>query len=183
MSDDKKPRFQKAGEQIDLRLGDLLGELGSALSEMMGRLESGSSQEMRRDYTVETARGPMRAETGIRIRVAGTEMPGPPPGRPRPGNRPQRATSSTSEPPPPRPIRAEILAADGEWQLVADLPGIPREALTLVRDGADLVVTAEDRGRSYRGRFALPEGIELDDIEVSLRNGILELTAPLSGKP
>ena len=182
MTDEKKSRFRKVGEEIDLRLGDLLGELGQALTDMVGRLDSGT-QEIRRDYTIETGKGPLRAETGIRVRVAGTAAP---PSRPQPVNRPpQSRTNPTTVPAEtaPRPLAAEILCDDGQWQLVADLPGVAREALVLARDGGDLVITATGRGRRYQGRFALPAGLELEAITVSLRNGILELTATLPGAP
>lgn len=192
MTDDRTSRFRKAGATIDLRLGDLLGELGHALTEMMGRLETGGSQEIRRDYTIETGKGPLRAETGIRVRVAGAAAPS---ARPQPVNRPRAAASRpapepaappssppSSPPSPPQPIAAEIFLEADQWQLVADLPGVPREALVLARDGGDLVISAEGRGRRFHGRFALPAGLELEAIGVSLRNGILELAADLPGE-
>ncbi|ARE42203.1 Gas vesicle protein GvpH, heat shock protein Hsp20 [Rhodovulum sp. P5] len=188
MDEKNKDRFRKAGEEIDVRLGDLLGDLGSALSEMMDRLESGQSQEVRRDYSVDTGKGPIRAETGIRVRVAGQEVGSTrQPRAPRPVNRPAgkpaaRAEAAAPASPKPRPIAADIFSDGGQWQLVADLPGIDADGLTLSEEGAELVVAATGRGRRFEGRFTMPEGLGLADLSVSLNNGILEITAELPGE-
>jgi HSP20 family molecular chaperone IbpA len=66
--------------------------------------------------------------------------------------------------------------------LVAELPGVSGEDLTLSQDGDALVIDAAARGRYYAGRFAMPEGVALSQISVSAQNGIVELSAQTDAK-
>lgn len=71
MTDKKTGRAALDG--IDIRLGDLFGDLGAALTEMIERLDAGADGEVRRVHEFDTARGPIRAQAGIRIRMGGIE--------------------------------------------------------------------------------------------------------------
>lgn len=166
-------------EEIDLRLDGLLGELGRTLGDMIERLDGGSG-EVRRSRSFETGRGPVRAEAGIRIRAGGLGLP---PGRPQPAARERQAGTapSTAQPPVPCPIDAAVEEEAGLWTLTADLPGVGAQDLSLSERDGHLHIAATARHRSYEGSFALPPGVTLADIEVSLRNGILNLTARLPG--
>lgn len=175
MTDDPKKRLRDVREEIDLRLDGLLGQLGASIGDMLGRLEEGAG-ELHHSRTVETERGPVRAEAGIRIRVGGIEAER----ATQPTQRPSTAPPKPA-PEPPRPVAATILAEPDLWSLTAELPGVTQADLRLDVDGVELTIEAEARGRRFRGVFTLPPGIRRDDLSVSLRNGILDLTAPKPG--
>ncbi|ETX15868.1 heat shock protein Hsp20 [Roseivivax halodurans JCM 10272] len=161
-------------EEIDLRLDGLLGELGRTLGDMIDRLDGGSG-EVRRSRSFDTGRGPVRAEAGIRIRAAGSDLPTE---RHKPAARARRPdTPQPSSPPAVRAIDAAIQHSAGLWTLTADLPGVSADDLSLSERDGQLFIAATTRRRTYEGRFELPPGVRLSDIEVSLRNGILDLTA------
>ena len=63
------PRGRAALRQIDLQLDGLLGKLGDTLGEMIERLEDGETGEFRRSHELQTPRGPVRAEAGLRVRM------------------------------------------------------------------------------------------------------------------
>jgi HSP20 family molecular chaperone IbpA len=184
MKGPRKPAGDDARGEIDLKLGNLLGELGTALSEMIGRLEQGSTGEILRDREFTTDRGPVRAQAGIRIRLAGTEAPrrrsagaprpeaAAPASRPAPGSAPGQGPAPGPE---PRPIQAEVVDDGRTWRLTAELPGAARDDLELAVEDGDLVITALTRTRSFADRVALPAATMLADLRVSLQNGILEI--------
>lgn len=179
-------RFRKTGraalDEIDARLTDLFGELGSALVDMIHRLDAGSDGELWREQMFETEKGPVRAQAGIRLRVGGLDA-----GQ----RRDKRVNESTAgreavHPAPPgkaavRPVAAEIVDDSIVWRLTADLPGAARENLELSVEDATLVIAAEARGRRYAERVSLPPGTSLSSLVVRLQNGILEIEAPSRG--
>jgi HSP20 family molecular chaperone IbpA len=74
----------------------------------------------------------------------------------------------------------EVFEDSGIWRLTADIPGVEEHEVCLARGDGDLVI--ETKGvRRFRCVSPLPEGIGPDDLEMSLRNGILELTAAVAG--
>ena len=188
MTDDPKKKLRDAREQIDIRLGGLFSELGATLSDMLDRIDTDGSAEIRREHEFETRNGPVRAQTGIRIRTLGDAPRG---GASRDPAKPVNTRSASSQDSPEtaakseistRPISADILS-DGEfWVLTADLPGITEKDLSLSKTDGVLVIEATGRSRRYRDSVALPEGVDVSDISVSLQNGILELRAAQSGE-
>ncbi len=178
MKGPRKPAGGDARGDIDLKLGNLLGELGSALSEMIDRLDQGTTGEIRRDREFTTERGPVRAQAGIRIRLAGTEVPlkrnaAAPAATPDAAAPPPRAATA----PAPRPIQAEVVDDGRVWRLTAELPGAAREDLDLAVEEGHLLITARTRTRSFADRVALPASTGIADLRVSLQNGILEIEA------
>ncbi|MEM7520418.1 MAG: Hsp20/alpha crystallin family protein [Pseudomonadota bacterium] len=180
MSSKKEGGFEKITQEIDLRLDGLFGELGSAITEALGRLDEGAS-EVRRFQDIQTPRGPVRAEAGIRVRMGGAafsadsaeEVDPKPKGH---------STKPTPAPEAPKAIKiaATELREPDFWSLSADLPGVAEDDLRLdFADGA-LKIRASTRQRVYEGTFALPRGVSEETVEVSLVNGILDLTADLS---
>ena len=166
-------------DMIDLKLGDLFGELGHALTEMIDRLDQGGSGEIRRDHRIDTERGPIRAQAGIRIRMGGldTARTGRDPARPR-----TQAEAPAAATPAPRPIEADIVSDGGLWRLVADLPGASRETLEIAVEDGELVLSARTPTRHYADRFDLPRGATLAALRVSLENGILEVETDLKAE-
>jgi hypothetical protein len=59
------------GGEIELRLDELLGQLGSVFQEAMDRLDKGDVAEVLKERSFNSARGPIRASAGVRIRTAG----------------------------------------------------------------------------------------------------------------
>lgn len=168
-----------ASQGIDLRLGDLFGELGSALSGLIERLDEGGSGEIRRDHRIETDRGPIRAQAGIRIRMGGLEARASEGDPARPRETPPSSAPVTA--PAPRPVEADVVTDGGLWRLTADLPGATMETLDVQVNDGQLLVSATARGRRYADRFDLPPGITRGDLRVSLENGILEIEAEAGG--
>ena len=74
----------------------------------------------------------------------------------------------------------EILEDAGAWRLTADIPGVEESELSLGIADGELVIESTG-ARRFRGATDVPDGVALEDIEVSLRNGILELSC-LTGK-
>jgi HSP20 family molecular chaperone IbpA len=178
MTKDKKSRIDEATQDIDLRLGGLLGQLGSALTEALSRLED--QGEVHHETTFDSARGPIRASAGIRIRTLGDAKPSRSARRPdQPVNAAPRTQPRPSPepeaPPPARPISATILTEGRSWRLIAELPGVAEADVTLGEEAGDLVISASGRGRRFEGRFALPSGAKATDLTMTMQNGILEL--------
>lgn len=182
MTKDRKTRLDQAGEDLTLRLDGLLGQLGTALSEALTRLEE--QGDVHHEATIDGPRGPIRASTGIRIRTLGASVPGGTARRPdRPVNAARRGegdTSGTAAPardpaPPVRPITATILTEGRDWRLIAELPGVAADDVALTEDAGALLIRAETGARRFEGRFALPDGARAEDLSRQMRNGILEL--------
>ena len=104
MTEGRKKTGRMAVDGIDAGLGDILGALGAALTEVIGRLDQDGAGEVRRDFEVETDRGPLRAQAGIRVRMGGVDTAGAiwrarsvaEPWRPRGRRGPSRQRSSTT---------------------------------------------------------------------------------------
>lgn len=177
MTKGKKSPFEDAAAEVDARLVDLFGHLGSALTEALSRLEE--QGEVHHETTIDTERGPVGASAGIRIRTLGSAVRQPPGRRP---ERPVKSASSDAEAPeasqetPARSIPATILKEDQAWRLVAELPGVKEDDLFLGDDDGTLVIRAEARARRFEGRFPLPDGARAQDLGCQMLNGILELT-------
>jgi HSP20 family molecular chaperone IbpA len=187
MSKQGKSRLEDAAQEIDLRLGDLLGQLGEALHEAAGRLGQGESGEIRRERSFDTGDGPIRASAGIRISTLGgaaaaratqTRRPENPVNRP---ERPVADPPDTTEPPKNAPTRVEatVLEEPDHWSLVADMPGIAEGDITLTVAGDLLRIEGQTGARQYLVETVKPPG--WDGFTASLRNGILEVTARKAG--
>lgn len=185
MTEDPKRRFDEVRQEIDLRLDGLLGELGRSLTEVLGRLDDGQG-EIRREHNFQSGDGGVRASAGLRVRVGGLaaerttaahaqRSPARQARAAEAGDMPQGQPSA----PAARDIAATVLMERGLWSLSADLPGMTERDVTLSEKDGRLVITAASRGRRYEGTFDKPVGLALDDISLSVRNGILDLTASL----
>lgn len=160
--------------EIDLRLDGLLGEVGKVLGDVFEKLEDGTS-ELRHSQDIQTSKGPVRAEAGIRVRMGGATFGGGS-DTVEPTIQPVNTSRQDSE---ARAISASILSEPGLWNLTADLPGVAEDGLTLDVTGGTLTIEATASARRYYGQFEVPGELTRDAITVSLKNGILDLTAPL----
>lgn len=89
----------------------------------------------------------------------------------------------------------DVYENEAELLLVADLPGVGREDLTIEVDADQLLIEGrrkakkgadgeelarEFRPLDFRRRFALPEGIDVEKITAQLASGLLTLHLPKS---
>lgn len=65
---------------------------------------------------------------------------------------------------------------DDELRLVADLPGVAKEEISLRCDGETLTVDARGDRREYSERVRLPARVDEHSAQATFNNGILEVT-------
>lgn len=163
--------------EVDLRLNGVLGELGRALSEALSKLEDGGG-EVRRAQTFQATKGTIRAEAGIRVKVGGFDVS-------KPSSEQSGATTCTPATSSAKPsvfeINATVVRDDTTWSLTAELPGVAQSDLNLQISDGVLLISAAGARRHYEGQFSVPAQLREDKLSVSLNNGILDLTAELSG--
>lgn len=191
MADDDTKKGRAALEEIDLRLDGLLGKLGSSLGDLLEKLETNETAELHRTHEFPTKRGPLRAETGIRMRIGGLDAAsrrGPEPVNPRPdaGAQPEAPPAPRAEAPAEAAQSAARTAASdthvsgGRWVLTAELPGVTLPELSIAVE--DRALRVETTGaRRFRVAADLPEEADASDIETVMRNGILEISVALTG--
>jgi len=94
---------------------------------------------------------------------------------------------------PAIPPRVDIYENREEFLLVAELPGVKGEGLSINVENAELTLEAtrsssaagallfsEHRDADYRRSFVLPQGIDRERIDAELKNGVLRLHLPKS---
>jgi len=180
----KKPDGQNRGARAtgdqEIHLEGLLGPLGEALGRLLESAAKSGTAETTHEKTFETAQGPLQARAGLRLRMGGLDVTGTT--GTRDTARPVNTRRSTAAPKQGTPTGAavrtpdvEVFSDGGSWMLVAEMPGVDREDLDLSLAGTRLVV--ETRGtRRYRFETDFPQGARLEDLETTLRNGVLELS-------
>ncbi|PRP90308.1 Spore protein SP21 [Enhygromyxa salina] len=72
----------------------------------------------------------------------------------------------------------DVLESDSEFLLVADLPGVNKDALGITVNGGQLELEAETETLDYRRSFALGDDVDLDAVEAKLEFGVLEVHLP-----
>ena len=89
----------------------------------------------------------------------------------------------------------DVYENDDEVLVIADLPGVTSDTLSVDLDGGELSVAArrevaaeggsfiglEYQSCDFRRRFAVPGGIDANKINAELRDGVLRLHLPKSG--
>ena len=165
----------------EIRLGfdGLLGALGDVVSEISHRLEAGEAREVHKSFEFDTGKGPVRAEAGVRVRFAdagGGERTATSRSMSGPVNPERKPSQKRDGGASPRTIDFEIVEDEAAWRLIADIPGVARDELSLSDAEGGLVIETTG-ARRFLATCPLPEGVEVNDLDVSLRNGILELAA------
>lgn len=72
----------------------------------------------------------------------------------------------------------DVFESNKEFLLVADLPGVAKEALDITVEGGQLELRAETDTLEYRRSFALGDDVDLDAVEAKLERGELEIHLP-----
>ena len=90
---------------------------------------------------------------------------------------------------------ANVIETDHQYRIEVDLPGVPKDAVTIAADARVLSITgeralpeekrlrAESRFGKFRRRFQLPEGVRDQEIEASHRDGLLTIVVPKARAP
>jgi len=73
-------------------------------------------------------------------------------------------------------VHYDVHESDDEVRVVADLPGVEKDAIDLQCDGRTLTVDAAGGEREYRERIRLPRPVDEHSASASYNNGILEVT-------
>jgi HSP20 family protein len=72
----------------------------------------------------------------------------------------------------------DVLESDNEFLLVADMPGVTKDALHITANGNQLELAAETDSLDYRRSFALGDDVDLEAIEAKLEYGELRIHLP-----
>jgi len=79
----------------------------------------------------------------------------------------------------------DIFENKEELLIVADLPGVAKEDLSIQFDKGHLVLAGhlrefgpEEEPFDYRRTFVIPQGIDAEKISANLQNGVLRVTLP-----
>ena len=175
MTEDPKKRLRKAMDGLDLNLNGLLGTLGEAFNEAVSRLEQGQTGSSESTRTFETPKGPLRATSGVRVRVGGLDA-GKAAAKAQPIN-PRRPAPAKATDTATRDLVYGLLEDQDAWILTAEMPGVALDDVVLTQDG-DLITLRTKGARAYRGQIELPVNCTLDRIRTTLTNGILTMQFP-----
>ena len=73
-------------------------------------------------------------------------------------------------------VHLDIYEEGDQLRVVADLPGVSKEAIDLKCDGEQLTIDAAGTQREYHERVDLPTRVDEHTADASYNNGILEVT-------
>lgn len=72
----------------------------------------------------------------------------------------------------------DVLENENEFLLIADLPGVTKDALHITANGNQLEIAAETDVLEYRRSFALGDDVDLETVEAKLEYGELRVHLP-----
>lgn len=78
-------------------------------------------------------------------------------------------------------VHLDIHETDESIRVVADIPGVEKEAIDLKCDGTTLYIDASGDGREYRERVDLPARVDEHSADASYNNGVLEVSFARAG--
>jgi HSP20 family protein len=70
----------------------------------------------------------------------------------------------------------DVHESDDEVRVVADLPGVEKDDISLQCDGEVLTISAASDAREYDERVRLPTRVDERSASASFKNGVLEVT-------
>jgi HSP20 family protein len=74
-----------------------------------------------------------------------------------------------------RDVHMDVHESEEEVRLVADIPGVDKEAIDLQCDGTTLDLRASGNGRDYREHVPLPAPVDEHSASATYNNGVLEV--------
>ncbi|WEL18176.1 MULTISPECIES: Hsp20/alpha crystallin family protein [unclassified Halorhabdus] len=78
-------------------------------------------------------------------------------------------------------IHFDVYEEGDRLRVVADLPGVSKDAIDLKCDGEQLTIDAAGTQREYHDRVDLPTRVDEHTADASYNNGILEVSFETSG--
>jgi HSP20 family protein len=72
----------------------------------------------------------------------------------------------------------DVFENEGGFLLIADLPGVTKDALEITANSNQLEILAETDSLEYRRSFALGDDVDLEAVEAKLENGELRIQLP-----
>ncbi len=83
-------------------------------------------------------------------------------------------------------FRVDTYASDDGYMVVAELPGIPKEAINVNLENALLTISGEhkegkgedERTVRFNRTITVGDGIDANKVEATLKNGLLTITLP-----
>lgn len=69
----------------------------------------------------------------------------------------------------------DIHQTDDHLSVIADLPGVRKDQLTLKCDGETLTISVETPDRHFDERISLPSPVDESSAEATFNNGVLEV--------
>ncbi len=69
----------------------------------------------------------------------------------------------------------DVLEADGEVVVVAELPGVEKGDINLHTSEGQLNISVNTPNRKYHKKLSLPEGVDPKSVKTSYNNGVLEV--------
>ncbi|MFB6083722.1 MAG: Hsp20/alpha crystallin family protein [Halorientalis sp.] len=73
-------------------------------------------------------------------------------------------------------LHLDVFEENDQLRVVADLPGVEKEAIDLKCDGEVLTITAASDRRDYEERVRLPATVDEHSASATYNNGVLEVT-------
>ncbi|MFB6135256.1 MAG: Hsp20/alpha crystallin family protein [Halobacteriaceae archaeon] len=70
----------------------------------------------------------------------------------------------------------DVYETDEELRVVADIPGVEKDDLTLKCDGEVLTISAATNHREFDERLRLPSAVDENSASATFNNGVLEVT-------
>ena len=74
-----------------------------------------------------------------------------------------------------RDVHVDIQETETEVRVIADIPGVERDAIELQCDGKTLSLTAAGPDREYNERVSLPGRVDEHSASATYNNGVLEV--------
>jgi len=72
-------------------------------------------------------------------------------------------------------VHMDVHESDSEVRVVADIPGVDKDAIDLKCDGTTLHLEAASDSREYRERLSLPSPVDEHSARATYNNGVLEV--------
>ncbi len=74
-----------------------------------------------------------------------------------------------------------VYETDEEIRVVADLPGVEKDAIQIKCDGRHVTISASTETSEYEERIELPARVDEHSASASFNNGVLEITLDRTG--
>jgi HSP20 family protein len=171
MAEKRRDRTSHGG--IETGLGGMLKGLGD-LVEKLGELAE-TGQELSKTGEIHGSGKEVRGIYGFTVKVGlGEEGPRIEPF----GNIRRDIKSGRTEVQEVREPMVDVFEEDDHLLVLAELPGIGKEDLRIDLKDDVLTIFAERGDKKYRKEVLLPRSVAKEKIQVSCKNGILEIKCP-----